>query len=88
MIQFKVVKLVDWCVSKFIHGFDDYLGTKMVKISSKNQQGGITAQNVNSVTTEQQPKSSVSLLIKIILGTIGLVGSVLTIVQYFDIKIT
>jgi hypothetical protein len=63
-----------------------------VKITSKNQSGGITAQNV-SLGSEQVNSSPVVkkdgglISWRIIVGAVGFLASILGILQYFDISI-
>lgn len=60
----------------------------MVKISSKNQQGGITAQNVNTtIHNHEQGKFSLKQIVLFIASVISFIAAVLGILQYFGFSI-
>ena len=64
----------------------------VVKITSKKQSGGITAQNVSLGSTQVNSNSVAKNdgglnPWRIFVGALGLIASVLGILQYFDISI-
>jgi hypothetical protein len=67
-----------------------------VTIKSKNQSGGITAQNVNtgngemqfninSEETKKKGKGGISKSLKIIIGIVSFIAALVTILTYLDI---
>ncbi len=59
----------------------------MVKIKSKNQSGGITAQNVNIGNVQTTEKKTFSFMgfLGVVGTVIGIPASIVTLLQYFEI---
>ncbi len=68
---------------------------KKTKVTSKNQKGGITAKNVNfnngsnqfniNDETDKKEQRPLTKMILIIVGIVGFIASIVTVLAYFDI---